>query len=346
MHMLLTDFASQQIDDIKPSPKNMGYKIGAVSRITGIGSETLRAWERRYKAVIPKRTDSGDRQYTRDDVAKLLLLKSLTETGLSIGTIANLDAAELKSLYEESNHNDKYLNVGHKTQTSNEVDCNVALLGDGFPVRILDGLEEVKGINLIGMYESIDTFRSDSDQSTQVNIVVVETPTINADTKEKVSQILESSGAWHVVLIYGFANQQQIEELQSSQITVVRSAVDVQELARLCIFHSGGSERLPGLEAGSTLHYEQTIPSRKFSNKQLTELASMSSAIKCECPKHMSDIVKDLVSFEIYSAECESENEQDSALHNYLHATTAQARSMLEEAMSHLIRVEGIDLNK
>ncbi len=345
--MLITDFEDNHTESITPNTKNMVYKIGAVSRITGIGSETLRAWERRYEAVIPNRSESGDRQYSREDVTKLLMLKTLTESGISIGTIARLGPIELKSLFEEhSKDHDKYTNGTPKTQISNVVDCNVALLGDGFPVRILDGLEEVKGINLIGMYESINDMQNTIDKSKQINIVVVETPTINAKTKEQMSKIIEITGAWHIVIIYGFANQQQIEELQSSQITVVRSAVDVQELARLCIFHSGGSERLPGLQAGSTLHYEQTIPSRKFSNAQLNNLASISSTIKCECPKHMSDIVKDLVSFEIYSAECENENDQDAALHSYLHATTAQARSMLEEAMSHLIRVEGIDINQ
>ena len=325
----------------------MKYKIGAVSRITGIGSETLRAWERRYKAVTPKRTDSGDRQYSREDVAKLLMLKSLIDCGISIGSVASLNEAELKNILEaHSNKKDTKTNEGQKSQTVSDVDCNIALLGSSFPVRVLDGLEEVKGINLVGTYESVNEFQNTSDNSTQINIVVAETPTINSNTKEQMMNVLKASGAWHVILIYGFANQKQIEEIQSSQITVVRSAVDVQELARLCIFHSGGSERLPGLETGSTLHYEQTIPSRIFSNKQLTKLADISSTIKCECPKHLSDIVKDLVSFEIYSAECENENAQDAALHNFLHATTAQARSMLEEAMSHLIRVEGIDINQ
>jgi len=76
------------------------YKIGAVSRITGIGSETLRAWERRYNAVIPSRTDSGDRNYSREDVAKLLLLKSLVDSGISIGTIAGLNTEQLKERVE------------------------------------------------------------------------------------------------------------------------------------------------------------------------------------------------------------------------------------------------------
>jgi len=81
-----------------------------------------------------------------------------------------------------------------------------------------------------------------------------------------------------------------------------------------------------------------------ISNKQLSEFAKLSNTIKCECLKHISDLLRDLVAFEIYSAECENENTEDAALHSYLHATTAQARSMLEEALTHLIRVEGISI--
>ena len=90
---------------------------------------------------------------------------------------------------------------------------------------------------------------------------------------------------------------------------------------------------------------KQTIPARRFSNQQLSELANLSNTIKCECPAHITELLRDLVSFEIYSAECENENTDDAALHSYLHAVTAQARSMLEEALSHLIRVEGISIN-
>ena len=339
--MFAKNFATIPTNDLKSISNTTGYKIGAVSRITGIGSETLRAWERRYQAVVPTRTYSGDRKFSREDVTKLLLLKGLVDSGVAIGSIANLDVDELKKITEDYKEDLK------KSSTkSGHDECRVALLGDGFPVRIIDGFDEVKGITVTGIYESLSDLQKNLYGSQPVNIVVIEKPTINKNIQNEIAQIIEMSGAWHVIVIYGFANQEQIEKLQSNQITVVRSAVDVQELARLCIFHSGGSEQLPTLENGSTLHYEQTIPSRKFNNQQLSNLASMSSAIKCECPKHLSDMVRDLVSFEIYSAECENENEQDAALHNYLHATTAQARSMLEEAMAHLIRVEQIDINQ
>lgn len=345
--MLITESSKQQPEGVANQPEITGYKIGAVSRITGIGSETLRAWERRYAAVVPSRTESGDRQYSRDDVAKLLLLKTLVDNKISIGTVAHLDLEELK-IFAETNAISQQLNAitASKDNAASDNKCNVALLGDSFPLRILDGLEEVQGINVIGIYETINELHEKLDSTQQINIVIVEKPTINADTQKEIAKALEVSGAWHAVIIYGFANREQIEQLQSAQITVIRSAVDVQELARMCIIHSGGSEKLPTLQMGSTLHYEQTIPSRKFSNKQLYKLAAISNTIKCECPKHISDILRDLVAFEIYSMQCENENAQDAALHNYLHATTAQARSMLEEAMAHLIRVEGIDLNQ
>lgn len=321
------------------------YKIGAVSRITGIGSETLRAWERRYRAVTPLRTASGDRNYSRDDVAKLLLLKSLVDAGISIGTIAGLDTEQLKSRVESDPIITNHLkNSSNKEQTSNKCISHVALLGNSFPIRVLDGLPEVKGINIVGIYDDILELEEKIKSSKQPDVVVIERPTINQHSKAEIQKIREISGAWHVILIYGFSNQDFIEKIQSSQTTVVRSSIDVQELARLCIYHSGGSEGLPSLEVGSTLHFEQTIPARSFSNKQLAELSKISNTIKCECPKHITELVRDLVAFEIYSAECESDNSQDAALHAYLHATTAQARSMLEESLLHLMRVEGISI--
>ncbi|NNC67113.1 MAG: MerR family transcriptional regulator [Gammaproteobacteria bacterium] len=319
------------------------YKIGAVSRITGIGSETLRAWERRYGAVTPSRTESGDRNYSRDDVAKLLLLKSLVDAGISIGTIAGLNTEQLKSRIDS----DPIISIkgsnGKGKASDNEI-SHVVLLGDSFPIRVLDGLPEVNGIDVVGIYEDIHEFEEKIKSSKKPDIVVIERPTINQRTAVEIQKIREVSGAWHLILIYGFSSQEHIEQIQSSQTTVVRSSVDVQELARLCIYHSGGSGKLPSLEVGSTLHFEQTIPARSFSYKQLAELSKLSKTIKCECPKHITELVRDLVAFEIYSAECQSENSKDAALHAYLHATTAQARSMLEESLSHLMRVEGISI--
>ena len=44
--------------------------IGAVSQATGIPSETLRTWERRYGFPSPERSDGGHRQYNASIVER------------------------------------------------------------------------------------------------------------------------------------------------------------------------------------------------------------------------------------------------------------------------------------
>ena len=77
------------------------YPIRAVAKLTGITVDTLRAWERRYKAVIPDRVSRG-RLYSDADVRRLLLLKTALECGHSIGRVASLPDAELQELARAS----------------------------------------------------------------------------------------------------------------------------------------------------------------------------------------------------------------------------------------------------
>ena len=72
------------------------YSLGAVSRLTGLSSHVLRAWERRYQAVSPLRTAGGTRRYRESDVARLRLLAAATRAGHRIGDIAGLSEAELR----------------------------------------------------------------------------------------------------------------------------------------------------------------------------------------------------------------------------------------------------------
>jgi methanogenic corrinoid protein MtbC1 len=73
------------------------YPIRAVSKLTGIAIDTLRAWERRYSAVTPTRDDRG-RMYTDSDVARLRLLNGAVQQGHSIGRLAGLDDDQLRDL--------------------------------------------------------------------------------------------------------------------------------------------------------------------------------------------------------------------------------------------------------
>ena len=78
------------------------YPIRAVARITGLSIDTLRAWERRYEAVVPKRGERG-RVYSDADVERLKRLAVLVERGHAIGTVAGLSTDELRRLIDGSN---------------------------------------------------------------------------------------------------------------------------------------------------------------------------------------------------------------------------------------------------
>jgi DNA-binding transcriptional MerR regulator len=58
------------------------YSIGAVAKLLGVSVPTLRAWEDRYKQIVPSRSPGGQRLYSRDDIEQLRFVVERTETGL------------------------------------------------------------------------------------------------------------------------------------------------------------------------------------------------------------------------------------------------------------------------
>jgi DNA-binding transcriptional MerR regulator/methylmalonyl-CoA mutase cobalamin-binding subunit len=78
--------------------EHVQYSMRVVTRLTGLSADTIRAWERRYDAVIPARTDGNTRRYSAEDVRRLGLLKEATHRGYRIGDIAKLSERELMSL--------------------------------------------------------------------------------------------------------------------------------------------------------------------------------------------------------------------------------------------------------
>lgn len=75
-----------------------GHPIRVVAERTALTPEVLRAWERRYGAVRPERTASGQRLYSDADIERLRLLNRATSGGRSIGQVAALPTEELAAL--------------------------------------------------------------------------------------------------------------------------------------------------------------------------------------------------------------------------------------------------------
>ena len=69
------------------SGKEELYPIRTVSRLTGVNSITLRAWERRYGLIKPVRTPKGHRLYSQADIDLIQQVLEFLDKGVSIGQV-------------------------------------------------------------------------------------------------------------------------------------------------------------------------------------------------------------------------------------------------------------------
>jgi len=74
------------------------WSISAVSRVTGLSTHTLRAWERRFGVPVPVRLSSKHRRYTQAQVDRLLLVSQVLERGHRAGDVVPLSFAQLNEL--------------------------------------------------------------------------------------------------------------------------------------------------------------------------------------------------------------------------------------------------------
>jgi DNA-binding transcriptional MerR regulator/methylmalonyl-CoA mutase cobalamin-binding subunit len=74
-------------------PARPGLRIGELGRRVGVSPDVLRAWERRYGVLQPRRSRSGQRLYTEADEARVRRMLGLIESGYSPSVAARLAAA-------------------------------------------------------------------------------------------------------------------------------------------------------------------------------------------------------------------------------------------------------------
>ena len=64
--------------------------IREISRVTGINTVTLRAWERRYGLLVPQRTSKGHRLYSYADIDRVKEIQVWLSRGLAISKVKTL----------------------------------------------------------------------------------------------------------------------------------------------------------------------------------------------------------------------------------------------------------------
>lgn len=325
------------------------FEISAVARLTGISSHVLRVWERRYGVVEPHRSDSKRRRYTRGDIQRLSLLKTLVDHGHAIGTIARLETPQLEERLAnvlEARVSDAAL------ETSAPVGvCRVALVGTRVRQAVRTAADTTPALRIVGEFLSDDELLS-SLRSGSADLLILEYDTLFPEDIGKIQDLISKMEVRRAILVYQFAREDTILPLDIKRITALRAPVDAAEIQLACIadiqlaLRSGRSAAPdPACDvARPFVRPPAEIPDRVFDDEQLVRISRLSSIVKCECPQHLANLLSSLVAFERYSERCEDRNPADAELHGFLHRTTAQCRAGMEAALSKVLADEGIEL--
>ena len=190
----------------------------------------------------------------------------------------------------------------------------------------------------------------------EADLVVIECTTVFPETVNIIKEKTRAVGASMAIVIYHYTQQTARGMMARARLlTPLRAPITNEGLKDVCeadlamaTIRNSSLEMMEfNDEESSEEALESTkVPIRKYDDAVLNRLAKISTSIDCECPHHMAALLKSLNAFEEYCKMCESRNEEDIVLHSLLHTKTAQARSIMENALTVLADVENIDLEE
>ncbi len=313
------------------------YGIGAVAKLTGLTHQTIRAWERRYGAVKPRRSDNGRREYSGTDVDRFGLLKRLTDQGVAISHIASDSDESLRERAREMSE------IATDAPPST---IRIAILGDFLPGHLarLESLPPPLDIAV----SDINRLRFEADlHRGSADVVVLEVPILDEESISQIKSYLKICSVARGIIVYTFGRSSDVEAARKEKLLVLRAPVSADGLSAAVVqSHAKRQPNIAPASTGSRLEASEAptdgMTSRRFTQQQLANLAGSSTSIECECPQHLAQLVNELSAFEVYSAQCTHRNEDDAALHAYLHQTTARARALMEEALERVAKAEGL----
>ena len=170
------------------------------------------------------------------------------------------------------------------------------------------------------------------------DLLVVDMASLHMETVDWLVRAQHLIGARQMLVMYGFAATQVLDALRARGAVLRRSPLGTDEL--LHALH----ETVRGWQSVSLAlrQMPDPAPSPRLDPARMQELVASMPRVACECPTHLAELVTMLAQFERYSADCESRQPADVALHAYLYRVAGHARAIMEEALLTLARAEGL----
>ena len=297
--------------------------IGAVSRLTGIPTHTLRKWESRHNIVEPKRSESGRRFYNDDHVARLGLVKRLMREGHSLAELSKLNTDELSEL-----------GVRHDESAQPTLPECVDIVGLTLVPRLRDAKPKL-GQRYRTFPMNLNNWLNDPATNTETpehSALLVECDTV-PDAAINALAALRQNTYERIVVVYTFAPRSIERALANRGIRGVKSPATMDQLKTALETQQPVLSIVP-----------RDVTDSEFNPEQLSKIASLIPSLHCECPNHIAKLLIDINGFEQYCRECEDNDPTQRALHTELGHLTAQARMIFEGALKAVAVADNLDL--
>ncbi len=306
------------------------FAIGTVAGLTGLDVHTIRAWERRHRAISPRRTETGHRRYGEDQIQRLRLLRAATELGESIGQLAPLNDDELRSRLSR-------LSEGEVRASDDR--ARIAIVGPALIGQIAAAGSLADRWEIVHSVERVEDLPEALPE-----VVVLHAGRLAGSTIERIDVVRTASPHTRWVVIYEFARRAELLALARRGMRAVRGPLRIEALQRALFDLDLVSGAVPAAPPPSIPGGPACIPARRLDDSQLARLREVAGSLDCECTSHLASIVSSLASFEAYSLGCEDTTVEDAALHRRLAEGSARARAEMERLLVHLAAHDGIRL--
>ncbi|MFO1303210.1 MAG: MerR family transcriptional regulator [Burkholderiales bacterium] len=307
------------------------YRTGAAARLAGMPVETLRVWERRYGVIGPRQSPRGHRLYSAEDVSRLALVRQLVELGNPIGDIAGLPTAALRQMLTAA------LAVARgRAQPS----LRVEVVGAALAERIDREAALRASLEVVARCAALES-AADALRDSPADVLAVEIPVVQSDALERIDALVRATGVPRAVIEYRFAPEPVLRALRDRGHVAIRAPLDADAIEL-----AARPAAMRGREDAPAPQLLAAVPAPRFDDVQLARFAQSSSALYCECPRHLVDLLQGLGAFERYSSECANRSPEDAALHRHLQRVAGSARVLLEDALERVARAEGLPLRE
>ena len=272
------------------------YRIGAVSKLTEISAERLRAWERRYN-LQPTQRNGKTRFYDSGQVERLKKIKVLLDRGQAISQLIKLSHDELD------------MRVAVKPGRVGST--RVGLVGASLILAERD--QEQSRLNVLGRWASLETFEACTDLLPALDVLLVQLPSLDSQQIKQLRGIVPYA---RLVCAYRYASESDFETAAELGVALLRWPAPWSDIEYACL------SRAKAL--GGDYHTEL----RRFTEDELLQIAMSESQVGCGCARGLVELITELDAFSVHASRCAGGDAKHPG------ATAAEhARIRLEEAL-------------